>query len=110
MKTFGKYLLLLFAFLNLSEATAFNFTADEVKEELPLSSESFKAVHSNLFASRENPFQEISDFSERAFSATSSVDLTGIRLDVHTLPAFAFLIRDLRKSIAQYLFPKHFFL
>ncbi|NJY61561.1 hypothetical protein HC174_02160 [Salinimicrobium sp. CDJ15-81-2] len=111
MNNFGKYLLLILTFLSISEALAFNFTTPEVKEDLPFASENLKSGSLSLFAFRENPFQEISDISNKTFFPIPSV--VPVELVSVATPSEAvhlFYIRDLRKNIYQQLFPKHFFL
>lgn len=111
MKNFGKYLILILAFLSIGKTSAFNFTSSEIKEELPLSSENFRASNFSLFAFRENPFQEIFDLNNKKSGKEFSNAPSGFASEVTAagnLPPF--YQRDIRRDIAQQLFPKHFFL
>ncbi len=111
MKNFGKYLILILAFFSIGKASAYSFSSSEVKEELPLSSEDLRAANISLFAFRENPFQEISDFSNKTFFPISSVvPVKFVSVATPSEAANLVYTRDLRKNISQQLFPKHFFL
>ena len=110
MKNFAKYLLLLLTFLGISEASAYNLTASDVKED-HFPNDDLKAAAFSFFALRENSFQEIPDFSEHSFFPLHSVIPEGF--DLIIIPSEAasqFFIRDIRRNLSQQLFPKHFFL
>lgn len=110
MNNFGKYLFLLLTFLSISEVSAFNFSASEVKED-KFPAEELRAAGFSFYALRENPFQEIPDLSEPSIVALHSVIPEGFDLTVFPSKAAAhFFIRDIRRDLSQQLFPKHFFL
>jgi len=111
MKNFGKYLLLIFAFLSISASSAYNYTSSEIKKEEPFSSDEFRAVNLPLFAFRENSFHELTDLSKNQYFTTHSVVPAKFLLAATTSEAiYPFFKRDLRRDIAKQLFPKHFFL
>jgi hypothetical protein len=94
----------------MGKASAYNFSSSEIKEELPLSSEDLQAANIFLFAFRDNPFQEIFDLNNKKsgneISTPSAFASEATGLDISSI----FYQRDLRRSISQQLFPKHFFL
>ena len=112
MKNFGKYLLLIFAFLSIGGGNSYALTLAELKEDLPLSSEDLRTASVNLWGHRENPFQEIYDLSENHFFKSPSAIPESFQLSGKN-PAKTFYTefpRDLRRDIFQQIFPKHFFL
>lgn len=112
MKNFGKYFILIIAFLSIGGGSSYGNTLPELKEDLSLSSEDLKAASPFSFAYRENPFQQIHDLSENHYFKNSSVvpEKFQFARSLTIAAVFPDFKRDIRRDIFQQIFPKHFFL
>lgn len=112
MKNYGKYLLLILAFISIGGGSGYGNTLPEIREEQPFSSEDIKAAGSAFWAYRENPFQKISDLSENLFFESISVIPNNFSCTGNPAAGSSALDyeRDLRQILSRQIFPKHFFL